>query len=368
MERNVTNLPAFPDLEYGQEVSLPEELLNEPYSFYDNGLRPEITVRRAPFSYSIDEYGTPSLLAIDMRIAKNNQAMAARPRSRGMRIHDVPEKRTSNYSVLNVYDTYGYDVARSFLKHIYYHKFNSDNQQWLSVYLEGSLKANGLDYFNPVEEEKGISYVFYLCYEIQRKLREIDQSQPKMKGQLQDIGTYLPADILNRIIPSERVSKSIASQVRYEKCDYTPTNEELDSYHDYNNEGISLLEESIYASFSSGHDKHLSIEQVEDDLFEVRDDYDDLRYSMTYKSVLYTLETYEAYYRSQGCNVSSSMQGMLKKLLARLDTNHEAYLDEILPWFLLLARDSDDILGEYTLEDIWTELRRLVNATIDRYN
>lgn len=368
MERNMNNLPDFPELEYGQEVPLPDELLNEPYSFYDNGLRPEITVRRAPFSYSIDEYSEVSLDASQMRHVKMNPTVAtARLMSTPAGYVDrIPEKRTSNYSVLNVYDTYGYDIARSFLKHIYYHKFNPDNLGWLSVYLEGSLKA--IDPSFGDDREADVYYVFYLCYEIQRKLREMDESQPKMKGDLQDIGSYLPSDILNRIIPSERVSKSIAGRVRYEKCDYTPTNEDLLAHHDDSNEGVSLLDASIYASFAG---RGLSMESLDNGLFHIEHlNWDAISEKMTNETVVYPLQTYEAYYRSGGCNVNSSMQGMLKKLLARLETNYEAHLDEILPWFLLLVRDSapSTLLGEWTLEEIWTELRRLINATIGRYN
>lgn len=103
--RNVSNLPPFWLLAPPDRVPIPEELLNEPYTYDDNGLRPEIRqVGRSKFRFEIADSGTPTCIV--------GRQLITRVESPRRRYHAMPSKRRTSVSVINVYDAYGLDIAR----------------------------------------------------------------------------------------------------------------------------------------------------------------------------------------------------------------------------------------------------------------
>lgn len=90
----------------GSKAVLPLELANEPVTNDDNGYRPELVVGRAKFLFWVNGGGIET-------------------QARGIvQSHDLSfgttfKKNKSKVSILSVYDTYGFDVACSFLVHLF---------------------------------------------------------------------------------------------------------------------------------------------------------------------------------------------------------------------------------------------------------
>lgn len=206
------HLQFFPS--YLEEVSLPVELENEPYSFEDNGYRPEITKRRTDFFFQVT---ARAVCTIGRKRIIGPLQRAISPGA------THPVKSSTKISVLTVYDTYGLAIAHKYLESLYYR--SQVNPEWILVYLVGSLYAIDPSITEDVIDSSKY-HILYLCTLIMRGLENMDKREPKMMGQLSDVpeGT-LPADILSAIIGSRRVSKAIASDVQDRVC-----NEALGNY------------------------------------------------------------------------------------------------------------------------------------------
>ncbi|CAH6419534.1 Hypothetical protein POVR2_LOCUS38 [uncultured virus] len=181
-----------------QEVDLPLELYNEPYSWYDNEYRAEIVTLRDEFRYEIR--GSTATCSIrDGMIEGEEQD------------YTTPSKATSNVSVLTVYDTYGLQVTYAFLKNLYSRKYQQDAPDWLMIYLEGSMMA-----IDPAYEESGYQgpySILYLCLLIYSELELIDRETFRPLDSLEP-SSMLPTDIVARITGSERISKAVTLATR----------------------------------------------------------------------------------------------------------------------------------------------------------
>ena len=126
-----------------QTNELLRELSNESFSFvfHDNGYRPEITVARPAFYSEINDYYVQALVQdgemwFHVSSLDDNQLDDD---------EELPEKCTSEVSILNVYDTYGLDISLVFLRYLRLHKIWRRHWQWLHVYLEACTFVLGIE-------------------------------------------------------------------------------------------------------------------------------------------------------------------------------------------------------------------------------
>ena len=184
------------------QISLPSELYNEPFSYEDNNLRPEIIVKRPSFNFLITDIGEhidPCCLVGYTLYRKNSGMYAGR----------VPQKNTSYFSVVSVYDTYGLEITCSYLEYLKTVKYR-ESPTWTEMYLECSIIM-----FNPgwkIREDRGtLDSVCGLCCYILSELKRLDSLLPRSLSWPSDISLTLPIEIVSKIIASNRVSKKIRS-------------------------------------------------------------------------------------------------------------------------------------------------------------
>lgn len=212
--KKIEKLPEFfPS--YLDDVPLPNELRNEPFALVDTKLRPEIRLSRRRFVFEIEGDSRP-VCTVGSSVIRGTPPLLA---------SEVPVnmKRRSNVSVLSVYETYGLEIAYSYLHFLYTVKYLRYAPQWLTIYLLGSLlEIEGRTIITA--SDPGDKYkTLYLCSTIMRALEHRDSMQPKLRSPLRSVpeGT-LPPDVLSRILDSTRVSKTIAKDVRGERCNAVP--------------------------------------------------------------------------------------------------------------------------------------------------
>lgn len=130
--------------------TLPEELLSEPYkltipysSLHSCDLA-EIIVPRPRFLFEITtEYVSVTVGSHIVRLLYHPDPID--PSS-------LPSKRTSNISLLTVYDTYGIVRAREFLHYLYY-GMKDGRGVWLDTYLSGCAYALELYKISPTYDD-----------------------------------------------------------------------------------------------------------------------------------------------------------------------------------------------------------------------
>ena len=193
----------------GPDLVLPEELLNEPWTFDDTGLRLELKSRRPKFLFKIDEEGVASCIVGTSYIG--DQDLGGLPDN----FDGARMKRTSNISVLSVYSNYGLDITYEYLWYLYHNKHPRLAVAWLTTYLASSLDEilgpeRALSFRHKLSDTSPY-HAIYLCSEIMRLLEQRDNREPKLVSDLTDVpeGT-LPADLLARVIGSARISKELA--------------------------------------------------------------------------------------------------------------------------------------------------------------
>lgn len=365
LRRNTKNLVDFPAFSFVKLVPVPIELWNEPYAFIDTGDRPEIVVSRPVFKYSIRE-----------RILTAGVGGMARYRNTNLSADQIPEKSNSNISVITVYDTYGLDIAYSYLRHLFLYKYDKQHPEWLALYLLGSLSV-----LTPkaIEGEVAVRPVdiLYLCTRLIAELVSLENKQPKMLGTLQP-SSQLTTDIIGKITGSERISKSVTAGARAVRCTEVPTWEELDAVTmedggpnalSNGNQFVLVYEvdtedavgESAWILSRAGDDFTLSFKDGTETPGHLDLDGYDL--------AQYPLETYEAVFQSRNCNARASVHGMLVDLKRRLVVVTEANVAEVSAWIVQLSYDTDE--GEegafYGLVGLGRLFQRLVDAAILRY-
>ncbi|CAH6421338.1 Hypothetical protein POVR2_LOCUS352 [uncultured virus] len=193
-----------------KKVVLPAELLNEPFAFegQHNGLKPEITTARPRFVMYITKKSTYYTIG----------SSEAEIYDRGSR---VPQKNICNVSVLNVYDTYGLDVAYAFLHYICINKLYSNCESYLMTYLAGSLDhmtGSAMGYYS---SDRDAEMFIDLC--VARILTELLRRQRLIEPSYEIQSASLPIEIVAKIVNSLRISKQLSEHVLLSRRAELPT-------------------------------------------------------------------------------------------------------------------------------------------------
>lgn len=361
---NVANLAPLPDIGVKSvDISDYPELLNEPYcyAFEDNGERPEFTVGRPRFSLEIDE-DTIFIRVGSLVIGVYDHYMPS--------YLALPEKSGTNFSVLNVFDTYGLDVTYAFLNYIYTKKFYSNHQMWLVAYLAGSyFYITGTHLPGSMEEEGSSAYYFITSLLLQLVVRE--QKKFKLEYELKESGV-LPPEIVGRIVGSERISKEVGREVRSTRCTSIPTIEEVSgqSAHD----GVRWVSEEAYLYIITNPEEGVYLDyqfrRVSEDQYELTVESigsDELEYPEG-ELVSESLYSYYATFVKRGCNGKTGVDLVLSDLKKRLSVLTEDNVGEIGTWLLQLLADlnSLDYEGVYTRGELVALFAQLIEEAKHR--
>lgn len=347
----------------GRGVAVPEELLNEPYSYEDNGLRPEVrNTHRLAFNFTIENDGTPVC-------SIGRQSLSRRQESPRRSPYDLPSKRWTALSVINVYDTYGLAITKSFLEYLYYNKYDAEYPSWLALYLVGSLCVIKPEL---VEEWYNVSEYFvpYLVSVLIIDLTQIDANQPRMLGSLTTVEQNLPEEVLNKILASRRMSKTMTQTLLASRCAEEPTDEELWSIGGYNNmyRAVRLGSGSYVNTIESqGRHPEIWIERVKERFkvettlyFQDRDTEDD---DVVIK---YGIVDYMEVYKRRGCNVMESMRRWITALRCKV---YIMNLEDLQAWFAIFWIYDDagimEITREFSERELRDELCRLMGLARD---
>lgn len=363
LRRNVKELPDFPEFSFVKLVPVPIELWNEPYAFIDTGDRPEIVVPRPLFKYSIRE-----------RMLAAGVGGMARYRNANLDADQIPVKNASNVSVITVYDTYGLDIAYSYLHHLYSHKYDQRHPDWLALYLMASLSV-----LTPKAIEGDVAVgpvdILYLCTRLVAELSNLENKQPKMLGTLQP-SSQLTTDIIGKITGSERISKSVTAGARAVRCTELPTQEELDAIEEQapgtlSNGSLFILLYLVEVGDRAG-ESEWSLSRVGNSFilgFKDGLETPGFRDLDGYDVVQHSLDAYAAVFDSRNCNVNASIHGMLVDLKERLAVVTEANVAEVSAWVVQLNYDTG--AGEegtfYGLVGLGRLFQRLVDIAILQY-
>lgn len=359
-------LPDFIPPLFGELAALPAELANEPYSFYDDKLRPEIIRRRQRFEYRIVDDGVECYVG-DRRTSWTQYDLGLLRHGRNI------DKISSNVSVIAVYDRYGIPGAYTYLKHLYERKYYADYPAFLYIYLEGSLMVLRPDFKTTQEvRDGGIAYILNLCSQLLLELVALDAKQPKMLGELRPVrkGT-LPPDVLALITGSQRLSKPISDRVRAEKCAETLTRDELwnrDSDIDKKTYSFANRDGGGYVLSTDSENWQLTRDEEVFTLARGRGP-SLLNIRREREPEQFSLGDYEQAYQRKGCNVNRQMREMMTALLRRFSIATQSNLKDVLPWVVQLSYDTGmGKPGEFTgLYELGAELHRLLRAAIDLY-
>lgn len=203
---NIQELPAFFSMNFDTSMLMPNELLNEPFTDNDDEYRPEIIVPRGKFHYVIHDGMVSCTVRSTVLEGSDGQRYFTVP-------YILPKKRTSKVSVLNIYDTYGLQIAYLFLKYLYYHKYHSKHPQRLIVYLRGSLNALNSNNENGDDVHDNVLYLSSL---IMMELLLLESKNPMIVTPIVPVPEgYLTNDVLSLIIKSNRVSKKLSGSAVY---------------------------------------------------------------------------------------------------------------------------------------------------------
>ena len=191
-------------------------LLDEPVSDFDDGYRVEIVTPRALFLFKIGQTSC-SVAYRDIEYSVMHAQVKTRPESMW--------KRTSNVSILTVYDTHGLDVTLLFLEYLVKRCELDLNSQWIQAYLYACLhiiQGNLCSCMIGCSNENARR----IASEIGRELRALDRDVSET-GRLESAPCDLPVDVLAKIVNSVRVSKGVRAAVLVIRRDSEPSLEEL---------------------------------------------------------------------------------------------------------------------------------------------
>lgn len=348
--------PAFFPSAFGPEVPLPQGLENEPYAFQDTGFRAELPHTRERFEFRIDEGGSAFC-----RVGKEE---LQGPRiERGRR--PLPEKRTSNVSVVSVYDVYGLQATYTYLKYLYEVKYDAHFPSWLTTYLRGSLMVLRPGPFLYSEYEGSALLLSSL---VLMEIAALDSREPKMLGELGQMKQgELPSEIVSKIVGSRRVSQAL-TQRQGSGCDSTPTMQELAAVSvDGDWDIVYRLPDGTYTKAYQDNDPENDVDG-EPGIWEfslepakVRSDSwvetvtlnpDELRDLTDAVPVQYSLFHYERVFAARGCDVQDTMIRFLRGLERRMRTARIEEVNELLEWLItLLGYNPDQPRSTYVLKD-----------------
>ena len=341
----------------GFAVTLPAELLNEPYADADTGDRPERKV-----------FDTGSFF---FAAYANGEAICSVGEKDIHYKHPYPiesvrlVKSLCHFSVVDIYHTYGLDIARLYIDWLWSEK-NPPRSIWLYTYLRGSLAVMGVEVI-----EYGICLpILDLIQLLKSELTVLDQRQPRCLEEITN-PPVLPVEIIARIVNSTRVSKALTSTVVSMRGIDLPSVRELACY----SYPVTIFEKGKYfCTWTNAEQDQPAIYEwsltVEGDIYtlsyltgdEVQDSECDGYIAE------YSLDSYEHAYNFRGCNGSEVVLARLRDLLVRFRTVTDDNISEVCAWIVQLSDDSKTgtstrLIGR---EGLKAELDRLIRARISR--
>ncbi|CAH6419532.1 Hypothetical protein POVR2_LOCUS36 [uncultured virus] len=186
-------------------MSLPAGLENEPYSYEDSGARLEIVVKRPKFHFEVT-YEEISVSVDGVIIATDKYGCPNYD-------EELPQKCTSNVSLLTIYDTCGLEAVHLFVGEV----LLRCRPTWAYVYLRGSYAALGLTHTEEIDTrtrwkgwEGGISYLYSL---ISAELTRRELGSVRLPYAI--VPREVPEEVLALITNSQRLSKSISDYVEH---------------------------------------------------------------------------------------------------------------------------------------------------------
>lgn len=187
---------------------LPLELLNEPIAAVDNHYRPERKISRHRFAFC-----APHNAKYSCRVCNSSfESLLSDSTEESL------QKWTSEYSILNVYDTYGMDITLLFIQHV--RTLSLQHSQKVAYYLRGSLHA--LQKVTGCGLSVGLVLQSDLCDSILEQLTLLDRAQPKAIEPITS-APDLPIEVLVLMINSVRVSKQLAREVQRHHAHQIPS-------------------------------------------------------------------------------------------------------------------------------------------------
>ncbi|CAH6420487.1 Hypothetical protein POVR2_LOCUS173 [uncultured virus] len=313
-------------------IALHPDLINEPYRKKDTGVRHDcFPDSETPYFTFSCKSGKPTCTIGRVTVTSNKTFKMKRN-----------WKLESNLTVLDVYNTYGLDMACSYLHHICKLKLSAKYPDMLRIYLIGNLSLVQLELAARIYEPKMLSSpvqdILISSYALLSELAMREGKQPRMLGELVPHETNLPVELLAKIFQSKRINKQIAEQVTMQRQSRSLRVGEVAARAIY----PSVKYSNQFRYWVASSPKHSWLLQV----VEVDDEEDE--YSLTYENkaigssgeiVLYS---YRDYARLQN---ASDQLGVLDKLLAhcKLDKPEEVTdLELFCPWIVLLASEIGD--------------------------
>lgn len=199
-----------------REVPLHPDLVNEPYTHYDTGVRADIPDSDRPFflfKASLD--GPCSCRVGQLHFDSPDQGRSC------WRSNSRPDyskyKTSSTVSIIDVYDVYGLEVACSYLRAVYTSRLSLERQDWLSNYLLGSIAVLQPEFASEfcgnhrmTISVPPLTFVSILI----SLLVSLDAKQPRLAFPLTRHTTTLPPEVLGKIFRSKRICTAITAAVR----------------------------------------------------------------------------------------------------------------------------------------------------------
>ena len=189
-----------------KSMSIPIELLNEPYSYEDSGYRVEILVKRPAFHFEIgDRNVSVSVGGVPVDIPWWMTADVP-----NLNDEEPLSKSTSNVSLLTIYDTYGLEMVQLFVSQV----LLTCRPSWSYVYLRGCCAALDIPYVESTGPwlgyEHRVPYLYTLCA---AELTRRELASLRLSYSISPIEVV--PELVALITGSRRISKEVASYVTH---------------------------------------------------------------------------------------------------------------------------------------------------------
>ncbi|CAH6419535.1 Hypothetical protein POVR2_LOCUS39 [uncultured virus] len=360
-------------------VSLPEELLNEPYVNKENARRVLKHYTRRPYFLFYMCYlhsSQHSRNTVRKHFITYCWVGNTYFQKQGQynRQHGREPRYTTQVSILDIYDLYGLEITYSFLHRIFnvlpknrgYDGYDS-YEEWepLMLYLAGSLALIRPEFVKSnISWSRSKETASLFCTYLLAELVSLDNTQPRLVQPLQE-SSILPHDILARIIQDERVSKSISRTLQFRKCTDPLREGEINSVVSRQStwliEGKYLLQDKL-------QNEDILVRQmtVEGNVYRLYHQVVDEKIVLNEEDKLLTHSVYDYImaYELRGCNGKQAVHKMLRDLL-ELTVDSSNY-ETACAWIIQLLYDlnissEEDVYGYSELQEA---LRYLVNRTL----
>lgn len=334
---------------------LPLELLNEPFTNNDNGYRPEIIVPRRKFECVIDRNTISVRVSGKLVYSIENYGSI------------VPIKWRSNLSIPTIYDTYGLQIALSFIQHLVdgMHKLSH-----VHAYLYGCLNVLGL---KAKQRHQSMNDIAKL---IANHLVNLDKhnvvhelsSRASCLSLHSNSRLCMPLELVARLTNSLRISKSVSELVLSNREARSPplsavmgwSNDPVAIYHSSKASSPRSEDISEWALLVDSTTVSVCICNTSEDRFDIVKLAREVSRSPI-SIASQPLASYRAYYRSIGCNVARAMSNLLASLTSRVQTMP---LVELGCWLSQLLGDLRSPMQVASVTE--DELRVILTSLIER--